>query len=58
MNARITLDVGVRIDDLEMLTIGISDTALTAACERIGGEVELRTADHVVDTRSVGWPRR
>jgi len=44
----------VRIDDLEALSIGISDTALTAACERTDGEVELRSADHVVDARIGG----
>ena len=47
-------DRWVRLDDLEVLSIGISDTALTAACERADGEVELRSADHVVDTRIGG----
>jgi AraC family transcriptional regulator len=63
---RFTYDVGgmrllsrhvekwVRIDDLEVLSIGISDTALTSACERPDGEVELRSADHVVDARIAG----
>ena len=44
----------VRIDDMEVLAIGISDTALTAASERTDGEVELRGADHVVDARIGG----
>ena len=44
----------VSIDDLEVLSIGISDTALTAACERTDGEVELRSADHVIDARIGG----
>ena len=44
----------VRIDDLEVLSIGISDTGLTAACERTDGEVELRSAEHVVDARIGG----
>lgn len=44
----------VSIDDLEVLSIGISDTALTAAGERTDGEVELRTVDHVVDARISG----
>ena len=44
----------VRIDDLEVLSIGISDTALNAACERTDGEVELRSTEHVVDARIGG----
>src|SRR5262245_4330833 len=44
----------VRIDGLEILSIGISDTALTAASERTDGEVELRSADHLVDARIGG----
>jgi AraC family transcriptional regulator len=45
------LEKWVRIDDLEVLSIGISDTALTAACERTDDEVALRSDDHVVDAR-------
>src|SRR5262245_43877698 len=48
------LEKWVRIDDLEVLSIGISDAALTAACERTDGEVELRSVDHVVDPRIGG----
>ena len=48
------LEKWVRMDDLEVLSIGISDTALTAACDRTDGEVELRTVDHVVDARIGG----
>jgi AraC family transcriptional regulator len=44
----------VRIDDLEVLSIGISDTALMAASKRTDGEVELRSVDHVVDARIGG----
>jgi AraC family transcriptional regulator len=41
----------VHIDHLEVLSIGISDTASTAAYGRTDGEVELRSADYVVDGR-------
>src|SRR5262245_4409194 len=44
----------IRIDELEILSIGISDTSLLAACERTDGEVELRSADHVSDPRIGG----
>ncbi len=48
------LEKWVRIDDLEILSIGISDTALTAASARTDGEVELRSVDHIVDARISG----
>jgi AraC family transcriptional regulator len=59
---RFTYDVGemrltprlekwFRIDDLHFLSITISDTALTSACEGTNGEVELRGADNVLDAR-------
>ena len=40
-----------RIDDLQFLSITISDTALAAACEGTNGEIELRGADNVLDAR-------
>jgi AraC family transcriptional regulator len=43
----------VRTDDLHYLylSVGISDTALTAAADGPSGEVELRRADNLVDAR-------
>src|SRR4029077_13871282 len=48
------LEKWIRIEGLEFLAIGISDTALTAACEQTDGEIELRTAEHVIDARIGG----
>jgi AraC family transcriptional regulator len=45
------LEKWFRIDDLHFLSITISDTALAAACAGANGEVELRGADKVLDTR-------
>jgi AraC family transcriptional regulator len=41
----------VRFQDLEYLSIAISDAALTAACDRTRGEIELRRVDNLVDAR-------
>lgn len=45
------LEKWFRIDDLQFLSITLSDTALTSACEGTNGEVELRGADNVFDVR-------
>ena len=43
----------VRTDDLHYLylSIGMSDVALAAACDRTSGDVELRRVENVVDAR-------
>jgi len=45
------LEKWFRTDDLHILSIIISDTALAAVCEGTNGEVELRGADNVLDPR-------
>jgi len=45
------LEKWFRIDDLHILTIPISDAALTAAADEPPGEVELRSTDNLVDPR-------
>jgi AraC family transcriptional regulator len=40
-----------RADDIHLLTLGISDAALMAACDGISGEVELRSTMNLVDAR-------
>jgi AraC family transcriptional regulator len=44
-------DYWIRSDDAHRLTLRISDTALTAACDGINGEVELRGTAKLVDPR-------
>jgi AraC family transcriptional regulator len=41
----------VRVSDISLLTLSVSDAALNAACEGVGGEVELRSTPHLVDAR-------
>ena len=43
-----------RVHDLHLLTINISDAALTAACDAMKGEVELRRETNLADARIVG----
>ena len=41
----------IRADDVHCLSIVISDAALTAACDGVNGEVELRPVGKLVDAR-------
>jgi hypothetical protein len=43
-----------RTDDLHYLSIAVSDSALTAACDGTSGEVELREDYNLVDARVGG----
>jgi AraC family transcriptional regulator len=45
------VETWARTDRLQYLSVGISDAALRAACGRMAGEVELRTAPKLQDTR-------
>jgi AraC family transcriptional regulator len=44
-------DCWIRSDNADRLTLHISDTALTAACDGESGEVELRGTAKVADPR-------
>lgn len=45
------VETWARTDSLQYLSVGISDGALRAACGRIAGEVELRSAPKLQDPR-------
>jgi len=45
------LEKWFRTDDLSVVTIAISETALVAAADETPGKVELRSSDNLVDAR-------
>src|SRR5258708_24469697 len=47
------VETWIRPDDADVLKLGISDTALRAACDEPSGEVELRSTGKLADARVV-----